>query len=79
MNIMDGLHINEDHFIPEIINPETLEVLSEGEEGELVFTAVSKEGLPILRYRTRDLSRLNYEKCLCGRTLVRMERCLRSQ
>lgn len=72
----DGLHINEDHFIPEIINPETLEVLPEGEEGELVFTAVTKEGLPIIRYRTRDLSRLNYEKCRCGRTLVRMEKCL---
>ncbi|MFW5982242.1 MAG: phenylacetate--CoA ligase family protein [Halanaerobiaceae bacterium] len=72
----DGLHINEDHFVPEIIDPGTLEVLSEGEKGELVFTTVSKEGLPILRYRTRDLTRLNYERCRCGRTLVRMEKCL---
>ncbi len=72
----EGLHINEDHFIPEIVVPETLEVLPEGEKGELVFTTVTKEGLPILRYRTRDLTRLNYNKCDCGRTLVRMEKCL---
>lgn len=72
----DGLHINEDHFIPEVINPETLEVLPVGEEGELVFTTVTKEGLPILRYRTRDLTRLDYGKCRCGRTLVRMKKCL---
>ena len=72
----DGLHINEDHFIPEIIDPETLEVLPPGERGELVFTTVTKEGLPLLRYRTGDLSRLVYEKCRCGRTLVRMEKCL---
>ncbi|MFW6022068.1 MAG: phenylacetate--CoA ligase family protein [Halanaerobiaceae bacterium] len=72
----DGLHINEDHFIPEIINPQTLEVLPEGGKGELVFTTVTKEGLPILRYRTRDLTRLNYDKCQCGRTLVRMEKCM---
>ncbi len=72
----DGLHINEDHFIPEIINPESLNVMAEGEKGELVFTTVTKEGLPILRYRTRDLTRLNFDKCRCGRTLVRMEKCL---
>lgn len=72
----DGLHINEDHFIPEIIDPQSLNVLAEGEKGELVFTTVTKEGLPILRYRTRDLTRLNYDKCRCGRTLVRMEKCL---
>jgi len=72
----EGLHINEDHFIPEIIDPETLEVLPPGERGELVFTTVTKEGLPLLRYRTGDLSRLIYEKCRCGRTLVRMEKCL---
>ncbi len=72
----NGLHINEDHFIPEIINPETEEVLSEGEKGELVFTTITKEGLPILRYRTRDLTVLNYDKCQCGRTLVRMGKCL---
>jgi len=70
-----GLHINEDHFIPEIIDPETLEVLPEGELGELVFSTITKEGLPIIRYRTRDLTRLNYEKCACGRTLVRMNKC----
>jgi phenylacetate-CoA ligase len=70
-----GLHINEDHFIPEIIDPLSLEVLPEGEKGELVFTTVSKEGLPLIRYRTRDLTRLNYASCECGRTLVRMEKC----
>ena len=70
-----GLHINEDHFIPEIIDPDTLEVLPEGEVGELVFTTITKEGLPILRYRTRDLTRLHYAPCTCGRTLVRMEKC----
>ncbi|GAO31742.1 phenylacetate--CoA ligase family protein [Geofilum rubicundum] len=70
-----GLHINEDHFIPEIIDPDTLEVLPEGELGELVFTTVTKEGLPIIRYRTRDLTRLNFETCACGRTLVRMNKC----
>ena len=70
-----GLHINEDHFIPEIIDPDTLEVLPEGAEGELVFTTVTKEGLPLLRYRTRDLTTLNYEPCQCGRTLVRMKKC----
>jgi phenylacetate-CoA ligase len=70
-----GLHINEDHFIPEIIDPVSLEMLPEGEKGELVFTTVSKEGLPLIRYRTRDLTRLNYASCECGRTLVRMEKC----
>lgn len=70
-----GLHINEDHFIPEIIDPETLEVLPEGELGELVFSTVTKEGLPLIRYRTRDLTRLNLETCACGRTLVRMNKC----
>lgn len=70
-----GLHINEDHFIPEIIDPETLEVLPEGELGELVFSTVTKEGLPLIRYRTRDLTRLNFETCACGRTLVRMNKC----
>lgn len=71
-----GNHIFEDHFIPEIIHPETLEVLPDGEMGELVFTTVSKEAMPLLRYRTRDLTRLHREKCDCGRTLVRMEKCL---
>jgi phenylacetate-CoA ligase len=72
----EGLHINEDHFFPEIIDPKTLEVLPEGSIGELVFTTITKEGLPLIRYRTRDLTRLNYEKCKCGRTMVRMEKCL---
>ncbi len=70
-----GLHVFEDHFIPEIIDPETLKVLPEGEKGELVFTCITKEGLPLIRYRTRDLTRLNHEPCKCGRTLVRMEKC----
>ncbi|MFW6267859.1 MAG: phenylacetate--CoA ligase family protein [Marinilabiliaceae bacterium] len=70
-----GLHINEDHFIPEIIDPETEEVLPEGELGELVFTTITKEGLPLIRYRTRDLTRLHFDTCQCGRTLVRMEKC----
>ncbi|TDX52087.1 phenylacetate--CoA ligase family protein [Orenia marismortui] len=70
-----GLHINEDHFIPEIIDPATLKTLPAGEKGELVFTTVTKEGLPLLRYRTRDLTELNYKKCECGRTLVRMNKC----
>lgn len=69
-----GLHIQEDHFIPEIIDPETEEVLPPGSKGELVFSTVSKEGLPLLRYRTRDLSSLEYGKCDCGRTLVRMSK-----
>jgi len=70
-----GMHVNEDHFIPEIIHPETLEPMASGEIGELVFTTVTKEGIPIIRYRTRDLTRLIYNKCECGRTLVRMEKC----
>jgi phenylacetate-CoA ligase len=68
-----GMHINEDHFYPEVINPDTGEVLPEGEEGELVFTTLTKEGIPMLRYRTRDITRLYYEPCRCGRTNVRME------
>jgi len=71
-----GLHVNEDHFIPEIIHPETLEPMPPGEIGELVFSTITKEGIPILRYRTRDLTRLIYDKCECGRTLVRMEKCM---
>jgi phenylacetate-CoA ligase len=70
-----GMHINEDHFVPEIINPDTFEAVEPGEVGELVFSTVTKEGIPILRYRTRDLTRLIYDKCECGRTLVRMEKC----
>ena len=70
---MDGLHINEDMFIPEIINSETGEVLPEGEKGELVITCIKKEGIPLIRYRTKDITRLNYEPCKCGRTFCRME------
>jgi phenylacetate-CoA ligase len=68
-----GMHINEDHFIPEIINPDTGEVLPAGEKGELVISCITKEALPLIRYRTRDISRLMYEPCKCGRTTVRME------
>ena len=71
-----GMHVNEDHFIPEIIDPETLEPVAPGEIGELVFSTITKEGIPIIRYRTRDLTRLIYDKCECGRTLVRMEKCM---
>ena len=70
-----GMHINEDHFLPEIIDPETLQPMAPGEVGELVFTTITKEGIPLIRYRTRDLTRLIYDKCVCGRTLVRMEKC----
>lgn len=73
--LQEGLHVQEDHFIPEIIDPVTLEVLPEGAEGELVFTTITKEGLPLLRYRTRDLTSLDYAPCKCGRTLVRMKKC----
>ncbi|KOA18427.1 phenylacetate-coenzyme A ligase [Clostridium homopropionicum DSM 5847] len=72
----NGLHINEDHFVPEIINPETCEVLPYGSKGELVFTTITKEGMPLLRYRTRDLTVLKDGECECGRTLVRMEKIL---
>ena len=71
-----GMHIFEDHFIPEIINPESCEVLPYGELGELVFTPATKEAMPLIRYRTRDLTRLHAEPCECGRTLVRMEKCV---
>ncbi len=71
-----GMHVFEDHFIPEIIDPETCEVLPYGTLGELVFTTVTKEAMPLLRYRTRDLTRLHVETCDCGRTLVRMEKCV---
>ncbi len=70
-----GMHVNEDHFLPEIIDPETLQPVAPGEIGELVFTTITKEGIPLIRYRTRDLTRLIYDKCECGRTLVRMEKC----
>ncbi len=70
--MQNGLHVQEDHFIPEIIDPDTGEVLPEGESGELVFTCITKEALPLIRYRTRDISSLIYEPCECGRTTVRM-------
>lgn len=67
-----GMHINEDNFIAEIIDPDTGEVLPEGSKGELVFTSITKEAFPLLRYRTRDICILTREKCSCGRTLVKM-------
>ena len=70
----DGLHIAEDHFYPEIIDPDNGEVLPEGETGELVISTLTKQALPILRYRTGDITRLNYEPCKCGRTHVRMDK-----
>jgi phenylacetate-CoA ligase len=72
LNTERGMHVFEDHFLPEIIDPDTGEVLPPGEEGELVFTTLTKEAFPIIRYRTKDISRLFYETCRCGRTLVRM-------
>lgn len=71
-----GMHINEDHFIAEIINPKTGEVLPEGEKGELVFTCITKKAFPLLRYRTRDICVLSREKCSCGRTHIRMSKPL---
>ena len=67
-----GMHINEDHFIAEIIDPDTGEVLPEGTKGELVFTSLTKEGFPLLRYRTRDICVLSRKKCSCGRTFIKM-------
>jgi len=69
-----GLHVWEDHFMPEIIDPVSLKPVPMGEEGELVFTTLTKEAIPVLRYRTGDISRLSVERCLCGRTMVRMAR-----
>lgn len=70
----NGLHIQDDHFYPEIINPETCETLDYGEKGELVLTTLTREGMPILRFRTKDITTLRKEKCACGRTTVRMDR-----
>ena len=67
-----GMHVNEDHFIAEIIDPDTGEVLPEGSKGELVFSSITKEAFPLLRYRTRDICVLTREKCSCGRTHVKM-------
>ena len=71
-----GMHVNEDHFIAEVINPKTGEVLPDGEKGELVFTSITKEAFPLIRYRTRDICILTREKCSCGRTHVRMTKPL---
>lgn len=72
--LKNGLHINEDHFYPEIIDSDTGKVLAMGEQGELVITSLTKEALPIIRYRTKDITRLFEEKCECGRTSIRMEK-----
>lgn len=72
----NGLHLYEDHFIPEIIDPESLKVLPPGAEGELVLTTLTKEAFPLIRYRTRDITALDYSPCPCGRTLVRMKKVL---
>jgi phenylacetate-CoA ligase len=69
-----GLHIWEDHFLPEIIDPESGEVLPPGAKGELVITTITKEGIPLIRYRTRDITSLSYEPCICGRTHARLAR-----
>ena len=69
-----GLHVFEDHFIPEVVDPKTGEPLPDGEKGELVFTTITKQALPVIRYRTRDITSLHREPCSCGRTLVRMEK-----
>ena len=69
-----GLHINEDSFLCEIVDPETLEQKGEGDSGELLVTTLTKEGMPLLRYRTKDITRINYEPCKCGRTLARMDK-----
>jgi phenylacetate-CoA ligase len=71
-----GMHINEDMFYPEIINPQTLQPMGEGEHGELVFTTILKEGIPLIRYRTRDITRLDRKVCECGRTSVRMHKVM---
>jgi len=72
----DGLHINEDHFLPEIVDPVTLEPVPLGERGELVLTSIQRRAMPMIRYRTKDITRLRREPCICGRTLVRMDKIL---
>jgi len=73
-HIKNGLHIFEDHFYPEVVSPETLDPLPEGEKGELVLTTLTRDGMPMIRFRTRDITALHREPCKCGRTLVRMDR-----
>ena len=70
----NGLHINEDHFFPEIVDPNTLEPVEDGTYGELVITTLTKEGMPLVRYRTRDITKITHEPCACGRTLARIDR-----
>lgn len=70
----DGLHVPEDHFYVEVIDPETLEPVPDGRDGELVFTSLTKEALPVIRYRTGDIASINREKCRCGRTTLRISR-----
>lgn len=70
----NGLHVYEDHFLPEIVNPDNMQTAKSGEVGELVFTTITKEGIPLLRYRTKDLTSIDYERCACGRTLARISR-----
>ena len=72
----DGLHINEDHFIAEIVDPATLEPVPEGEKGELIFTSIQRRAMPMLRYRTKDITRLRRETCSCGRTLIKMDKVM---
>lgn len=71
-----GMHINEDHFLAEVIDPHTLQVLPKGAQGELVVTTLSKEGIPMLRYRTKDITKIDYEPCKCGRTFARMAKIM---
>jgi phenylacetate-CoA ligase len=70
----DGMHINEDHFLAEVVDPVTLEPLPLGEKGELIFTSLQRRAMPILRYRTKDITRLRREKCACGRTFIKMDK-----
>jgi phenylacetate-CoA ligase len=72
--VQDGLHVNEDHFLAEIVDPVTLEPLPLGEKGELIFTSLQRRAMPMIRYRTKDISRLRREECACGRTLIKMDK-----
>lgn len=74
--VQDGLHINEDHFLPEVVDPLTLEPLPLGEKGELILTSLQRRAMPMIRYRTKDITRLRREPCACGRTLIKMDKVL---